>query len=577
MNDNLFNNDNFNMNSLPGTIGYNTATDTAATEEEQTTENHTEANNVTNTTSAESTSGTTPPVVSAPYRYKYENGEKTEIPNHSYDTYNYTNNPYSNNTASYTYGTASSAARTTSSATESTPKKKKPFLKAVKWLAGAACFGIIAGAAFMGTTYFASEVLGIELMQVQAKGNTGGTTSGGNAASGTGIPLNITLGSTSTIAGVENPAESVVVQVVEENMAATVAVKSTFLKTYSYWGQQYSQEQQGSGSGFIVGKNDTELLIATNNHVIADATKIEITFIDDTVLEATIKGTDSVADLAIIAVSLDSISADTLSKIRVATLGDSEAVRLGEMAIAIGNALGYGQSVTVGYISAKDRTVTVDGNEMVLLQTDAAINGGNSGGPLFNTKGEVIGINSVKYADTSVEGMCFAIPISRAIPILNELMNRETLSEEDKGFLGVSTRTVTDDIATFYGWPIGAYIVSILENSPAEAAGLYIGDIVTSVNGVKITTADQLVAAIASYRHGTTVEMIVQRNVNGKYEEITISATLGKKAEVEAAAENSKKEITESGSSENTEDSNDSGSSSSSGNSRKPGNSSGRN
>jgi len=325
-------------------------------------------------------------------------------------------------------------------------------------------------------------------------------------------------------------------------------------------------EEYASGSGFIVGKNDIELLIATNNHVIDSATKIEITFIDDSVLEATIKGTDSIADLAILAVPLDTISADTLSSIRVATLGDSEAVRLGEMAIAIGNALGYGQSVTVGYISAKDRTVTVDGNEMILLQTDAAINGGNSGGPLFNTKGEVIGINSVKYADTSVEGMCFAIPISRAIPILNELMNRETLAEEDKGFLGVSTRTVTNDIATLYGWPIGAYIVSILENSPAEAAGLYIGDIVTSVNGVKIVTADQLVAAVASYRHGSTIELVVQRNINGKYEEVTISAILGKKADVEAAAEESESE-----SNKKIEESEDSGSSESNRNNKRPG------
>jgi len=327
------------------------------------------------------------------------------------------------------------------------------------------------------------------------------------------------------------------VQVVEQNMAATVAVKSTFLETYSYWGQQYQQETQGSGSGFIVGKNDTELLIATNNHVIDSATKIEITFTDDAVLEATIKGTDSIADLAILAVPLDSISADTLAVIRVASLGDSESVRLGEMAIAIGNALGYGQSVTVGYISAKDRTVKVDGNEMVLLQTDAAINGGNSGGPLFNTKGEVIGINSVKYADTSVEGMCFAIPISRAIPILNELMNRETLAEEDKGFLGISSRSVTDTMASFYGWPLGAYIVEVLEGSPAQAANLYVGDIVTSVNGVKITTADQLVASIASYRHGSTVTLTVQRNVNGKFEEISLSVTLAKRADVEAAAE----------------------------------------
>ena len=445
------------------------------------------------------------PIISEPYRYKYENGERRDT---SYVT------------------------------VEIPPKnKKRPLLKAVKWIAGAACFGIIAGAAFIGTSYLATEVFGVQLIQMPVADNAGTDTSGSHNAA-TGKQTNITLGIASTIEGAESPAESVVVQVVEQNLAATVAVESTFVKTYSYWGQQYQEEVPGSGSGFIVGKNDTELLIATNNHVVDSATNIEVTFIDDAKLPAVIKGTDSLADLAIIAVPLDSISEETLSAIRVATLGDSDSVRLGEMAIAIGNALGYGQSVTVGYISAKDRTVSIEGNEMVLLQTDAAINGGNSGGPLFNTRGEVIGINSAKYADTDVEGMCFAIPISRAVPILNELMNRETLTEEDKGFLGVSTRSVTEDLATFYGWPIGAYIVSVLEGSPAEDANIYVGDIVTNVNGITITTNTDLVNAISSYRHGTTVEMTIQRMVNGKYEAITVNVTLAKKADIEAASEN---------------------------------------
>ncbi len=478
-------------------------------------------NNSDDTTSkynAENTETTETPV-SSPYRYKYENGEKKETTDGRESFYNYYSgyDTYQNNT---------------SKVSVEVPAKKKFFPKAIKWLAGAACFGVIAGAAFIGTSYLASEVFDITLLSAPSTEDvTGGTDN--TAGIGTGTPVNITLGSSSTIEGVDNPAENVVVQVVEQNLAATVAVKSTFLNTYSYWGQQYQKEEQGSGSGFIVGMNNTELLIATNNHVINNATKIEVTFIDDEVQEATIKGTDSLADLAIIAVPLKNISTETLTKIRVASLGNSETVRLGEMAIAIGNALGYGQSVTVGYISAKDRTVSVDGNEMVLLQTDAAINGGNSGGPLFNTKGQVIGINSVKYADTSVEGMCFAIPISRAIPILNELMNRETLAEEDKGFLGVSTRSVTDEIASFYGWPIGAYIVSVLEESPAAKANLYVGDIVTSVNGVKVITADQLVAAVSSYRHGTTIELTVQRNVNGKFEEITLNVTLAKRSDVE--------------------------------------------
>lgn len=470
-------------------------------------------NNEFNNTNIEATSKTEP-VVSEPYRYKYENGEKK-------DTYRYDNPIYT--------GTAP------------IPKKKKRTgLKLLKWTAAAACLGIIAGAAFVGTSYLTTNALGISFVQVQDATDEFGLSDNPESTpsvGGTGVPLNITLGAASTIEGAQTPAENVVVQVVEQNLAATVAVKSTFVETYSYWGQQYQQEKQGSGSGFIVGKNDKELLIATNNHVIENAKKIEVSFIDDTILEATVKGNDSMADLAIIAVPLDTISATTLTSIRVATLGDSEAVKMGEMAIAIGNALGYGQSVTVGYISAKDRTVTIEGKEMVLLQTDAAINGGNSGGPLFNIRGEVIGINSAKYADTDVEGMCFAIPISRAIPILNELMARETLSDEERGFLGISSRGVDSEMASFYNWPVGAYIVTVLEGSPAEKAGLYVGDIVTGVNGVKIVTADQLVAAISAYRHGTTVDLTVQRNINGKYEEFTVKVTLARRSDVKGAEE----------------------------------------
>lgn len=424
----------------------------------------------------------------------------------------------------YYYGTSPDTTEEQENVASAPAEKKsgKQFrAKVLKLIAGAACFGMIAGAAFLGVSYLGGNLLHINGLTADSPGS--------HSTGGTGTPLNITLNTTGTIQA-ESTDTNVVVQVVEQNLAATVAVKNTYVQTGSFFGQHYQKEYQASGSGFIVGMNDTELLIATNNHVIANAIKIEITFIDDTVLEAIVKGTDEIADLAIIAVPLENISADTLSSIRIATLGNSEEVRLGEMAIAIGNALGYGQSVTVGYISAKDREVTVDGNTMILLQTDAAINGGNSGGPLFNDRGEVIGINSVKYADTEVEGMCFAIPISRAIPILSELMTRETLEEDEKGALGITTTTVSGDIASLYGWPTGAYITAVSEGSPAEEANLYVGDIVTSVNGVTITTSDQLVSAVSSYRYGTTIEIKVQRNINGKYQEITISATLGQRS-----------------------------------------------
>lgn len=458
------------------------------------------------------------------YRYKYENGEQKETSDtfdsaedqRFYDSYRY--DTYSN--AGSAYGAAQ---------VYPTPKKKNPFFKAAKFLAAAACFGVVAGAAFFGVNYVAGELFPSHAQESDSdpSGNNGGNTNGSYLSNSN--TSNLTIGTTEHTQVSKDTDDGVVVRVVEENMAMTVAVRSTFAQNYYYFGQYYQKETQGSGSGFIVGINDKELLIATNNHVIDSATKIELTFIDDTVLEATVKGTDPVADLAILAVPLSTISEETMSKIRIATLGNSDEVKVGEMAIAIGNALGYGQSVTVGYISAKDRTVTVDGNTMLLLQTDAAINGGNSGGPLLNTRGEVIGINSVKYADTKVEGMCFAIPISRAIPILNELMNRETLSEDEQGYLGVEPKTVTDEIASFYGWPTGVYVANVLQGSAAEAAGLYVGDIITSVNGVQIITAEQLKSAVNSYRYGTTINVVVQRNVDGKYTEIPLSVTLMKK------------------------------------------------
>lgn len=453
------------------------------------------------------------------YHYKYENGEQKEntdafasAENQSfYDSYRY--DTYSSTGS--TYGAAQ---------VYPAPKKKNPFLKAVKFLAAAACFGIVAGAAFFGVNYAAGELFPSQAMGAQLFTNNNEDTNGLYLS--TSNTPNLTIGTTERTEVSKDTDDGVVVRVVEENMAMTVAVKSTFNKNYYYFGQYYQKESQGSGSGFIVGINDKELLIATNNHVIDEATKIEVTFIDDTTLEAVVKGNDAIADLAILAVPLSTVSEETLSKIRIATLGNSDEVKVGEMAIAIGNALGYGQSVTVGYISAKDRAVTVDNNTMILLQTDAAINGGNSGGPLLNTKGEVIGINSVKYADTKVEGMCFAIPISRAIPILNELMNRETLSEEEQGYLGIEPKTVTDEIASFYGWPTGVYVSKIVTGSAAETAGLYVGDIITSINGVQVITAEQLKSAVNSYRYGTTITVVVQRNVNGIFTEISLPVTL---------------------------------------------------
>lgn len=458
---------------------------------------------------------------SEPYQYKTETNY--------YSSYAYQQASESNTTEH-----SNARMEHTATAEYPTPKKKRPFLKLVRFVAAAACFGLIAGSAFFGVNYVINEYL-IPSDEVQESSNNSENQNNNSQSyasdsqtvlSNSGLS-NVTISSTLQNAIDEEGIEdNVVVNVVEENMAATVAISSTVTSTVYYFGQTYSEDSVNGGSGIIVGVNDTDLLIATNNHVVEGAKSIDVTFNDGTVIAASVRGTDSTADLAILSVPLSEFTEETFSQIRIATLGDSDTVKVGEMAIAIGNALGYGQSVTVGYISAKNREVTVDGNTMVLLQTDAAINGGNSGGPLFNTKGEVIGINSVKYSDTSVEGMCFAIPISRAIPILNELMNREVLTEEEQGYLGIVTKTITDDIASFYGWPTGVYVYSLSEGSAAEQAGIFTGDIITSINGVQVVTKEQLKSAVNSYRYGTTIEIVLQRNVNGTFEEITLSVTL---------------------------------------------------
>lgn len=393
--------------------------------------------------------------------------------------------------------------------------------KAVKLIFGAAVFGLVAGGAFIGF----NEVY---------------YTLNPNAA-----PINIHVGGSGSLLNLTPPkdetkrlsattvsqtiieAKTDVTEVVKETMPSIVTISTTYTKPYYDWfGQQMDQEAQGGGSGIIVGKNETELLIATNNHVVEGADPITVKFIDGTEAEAIIKGTDATADLAVIAIKLEDIDAETLSTIQIAKIGDSENVKVGEMAVAIGNALGYGQSTTVGYISAKDREVKLDDKTMVLLQTDAAINPGNSGGALLNLKGEVIGINTVKYASNEVEGMGFAIPISRALPIIEELKNREILADTEKGYLGVSIRDVTEEVAQMYNWPIGVYVIETVPDGSAVKAGILAGDIITKVNDTEITAKTQLQEKVTSYRIGTEITVTVMRSVNGKFEEKQIKVTL---------------------------------------------------
>lgn len=319
--------------------------------------------------------------------------------------------------------------------------------------------------------------------------------------------------------------------VVDNIMPAIVAINCTVQGQYSIFGQIYG-DASSSGSGIIVGQSDDELLIVTNNHVITSAKSIMVQFIDDKVYDAKVKGTDSTADLAVLAVKIKDLTSDTKREIKISKLGDSDAVRVGEVAIAIGNALGYGQSVTVGYISAKDREVSATdgqsgarGTKMKLLQTDAAINPGNSGGALLNIQGEVIGINSVKYASEEVEGMGYAIPISMALPIINELMDREDLKENEKGYLGISGTTVATS-SLDYNMPDGVYINEVSEGGAADRAGIIKGDIITKINGIAVSSIEGLQERVNSYRAGTEVSITLQRAKEGVYQEQTVTATL---------------------------------------------------
>lgn len=323
--------------------------------------------------------------------------------------------------------------------------------------------------------------------------------------------------------------------VVSAVMPAVVSISNTYTETMSYFGQSMTSEAVASGSGIIVGENDTELLIVTNYHVIEDADMLMVQFVEGSEAEASVKGTDADMDLAIIAVPLDSVLDSTLNEIAIATLGDSDGLKVGEPAIAIGNSLGYGQSVTTGVISALNRDMELsDGSSGTFIQTDAAINPGNSGGALLNIRGEVIGINSNKIGGSVVEGMGYAIPISAASPIIADLMLRETknkVAEEERGFLGISGISVTSDVSSTYGMPEGVYIAQVYDGTAASVAGLQKGDIITSFDGVNISSMDELQKLLEYYAKGDTVDLTVMTIGNGGYRSKTVSITLGNKVE----------------------------------------------
>ena len=395
-----------------------------------------------------------------------------------------------------------------------TPHNKRTFWKkGVAVVASAAVFGGVAGGAFYG-------IAGNQIKKLDALTNTTPEVASTTSAATT---QSLSLTSTASVGNgmdVSTIAENVMPSVVAINISAIVEQQGMFGYT-----QQY--EAEGSGSGIIIGENDSELLMVTNNHVVSDATTVNVTFADGESYEAQVKSTDSDTDLAIVVVKLSDIKESTMNQIKIATIGDSDSLKVGEQVVAIGNALGYGQSVTTGIVSAKDRTNST--NTTPLIQTDAAINPGNSGGALLNMKGEVIGINSSKYSDTTVEGMGYAIPITAVQDRLDDLMNRQTrekVDESEKGYLGISCATVSSDVSEAYGIPEGVLVTDVASKSAAEKAGIKANYVITKIDGQSISSAEELTEKLNYYAVGETVPITYEYLKDDAYVEKTVDVTL---------------------------------------------------
>ena len=408
--------------------------------------------------------------------------------------------------------------------------KMKKMAKKIGAIAlSAVLFGGIAGGVFTGVTY-ASGVTGKSTETKQADSSS--------VTQNTEEKSTTLQTATAANDGTVDSQSLDVADIAEGAMPAIVAITNKSVQEvqsyFSMFGRGsgvQEQEVESQGSGIIIGQNDEELLIATNNHVVADADTLSACFIDDQVYEAAVKGTDVENDLAVIAVKLSDISADTMSKIKIAEIGDSDSLKVGQQVVAIGNALGYGQSVTTGIVSAVNRQVGDSDSENGFIQTDAAINPGNSGGALLNMQGQLIGINSAKLASTEVEGMGYAIPVSTASPIIENLMNRTTrtkFSEEQASALGISGQTVDSNTSKTYGIPQGVYVAEVNQGSAAQTAGLQVGSIITKFDGTSVQSIEELKNQLTYYAAGETVEITVKVADNGEYVEKTLTITLDK-------------------------------------------------
>ncbi len=394
----------------------------------------------------------------------------------------------------------------------------KKFRKGVKFTAMALTFGVVASAAFQGTNFLFNQIDGGAREEQEARLNMADAV---NTSSDASASTEEGAAGSSSVAAIADAA-----------MPSLVAITNQSVQEMMNWfGQSQAYESQSSGSGIIIGQTDTELLIVTNNHVVDGAQTLSVGFIDETAAKAQVKGTDAEHDIAVISVNLSDLSADTLSQIKVIQVGSSADLQVGEQVVAIGNALGYGQSVTTGIVSALNRPVTIDGVTNTLIQTDAAINPGNSGGALLNMSGQLVGINSAKYSDTTVEGMGYAIPVDDVTDIIESLMNRtartQKAPEGQQGFLGITGQDVTSEISEAYGMPKGVYITSVEEDSAAEKAGLQKGDIITKFDGTSVSSLSGLQELISYYSSRETVEITYSAVSDGQYTEQTAEVTLG--------------------------------------------------
>lgn len=494
-----------------------------------------------------------------PNSYNNSEGEQNNMNNNSYgqssNTYHYENSGSFSGAGyhdGYGQGSYYNSTQSSNSGKKGKGNKAGTGKKIVIATCCGLCFGIFAGLGFQAVdsaTDFLKDKAGLTGNGSATAGETTEIGSGSTDMTGDSTALLNSGLSEEEMKAIEalinnqtvQTTVTDVTQVVKQVMPSVVSVNNRYIERMSFFGQEYSQEAGGSGSGIIVGKNDTELLLVTNYHVVESAEELTVQFVDGSQSEAQIKGMDADKDLAVIAVQLTDIESDTMNQIAIAKLGSSDDLTVGEPVVAIGNALGYGQSVTTGVISALDRAIQttsvqspVQNEDMEIntfIQTDAAINPGNSGGALLNSKGEVIGINSSKIGGSAIEGMGYAIPISDAKPIIEDLMTKQTrlkVPESERGYLGITGVDVNSDSMQLYGLPRGIYVSSVSEGTGAAAAGLVRGDIITAINGEEVSSMAELKEELAYYAAGTTVELTIMQGSPTGYQAKTVQLTLGK-------------------------------------------------